>query len=174
VVLVGMMGTGKTAVGRLLAKRLKRPFIDTDRLVEEREGCSVAQLFRTKGEAYFREVETTVIREAVEKAPSVIATGGGALLRQETREALTRRGLLVWLKAELDEMVRRTAKRPGARPLLTAGDPSTQLQQLLVEREPFYAQAALNVDTTGKSIDEVASMILNGIEEVARGRQEGP
>ncbi|MEW6324070.1 MAG: shikimate kinase [Nitrospirota bacterium] len=172
IVLVGMMGTGKTAIGRSLARRLGRPFIDTDRLIEAQEGCSIAQLFEAKGEPAFRELESGAIREVVTRPPSVIATGGGAVLRKENRELLKQHGLLIWLKADIEEMLFRTAGRKGARPLLTVKDPRANLQRLLTERESLYAEADFTVETTGRSVSEATSMILHRIGGDRRVRRE--
>lgn len=172
IVLVGMMGTGKTAVGQALARHLGRPFIDTDRMVEAREGRSVAELFQERGETYFRDTECAAIREATDASPSVIATGGGALLRQDNRDRLTRRGVLVWLQSDIDEIIRRTAKRQAARPLMNVENPKENLQRLLAEREPFYAEAPCVVNTTGKSVKEVASVIARWVEGHQTVQQE--
>lgn len=171
-VLVGMMGTGKSAVGRSLAGRLDRPFYDTDRLIEKREGRSIASMFHANGENYFREVEASVIREVTGMADGVIATGGGALIREENRAALKARGLLIWLKADLKAMVNRT-KRRSTRPLLAVRDREAQLARLLAERTPLYAEAALSVETTGKRVEEVAQIILNWIKDGNDMRREG-
>jgi shikimate kinase len=171
-VLVGMMGTGKTAVGRALARRIKRSFYDTDRLIEAKEGRSIPAIFESNGEAYFRDVEAAVIQEAVAKPAGVIATGGGALLRVENRAALAQRGVLVWLKADLDTMLSRTRGR-STRPLLNVQDRTAELARLLNERTPLYAQADMSVDTTGKQVEEVTQMILNRIEGGDDMRQEG-
>ena len=171
VVLVGMMGTGKTAVGRALARRLKRPFYDTDRLIEAREGRPIPVMFESSGEAHFRDVEAAVIREVAAKPAGVIATGGGALLREENRAALTQRGVLIWLKADLETMVNRTKGR-STRPLLNVQDRRAQLAALLAERSPHYAVADVSVETTGKHVEEVTQMIVHRIEG-GDMRQEG-
>jgi len=160
VVLVGMMGTGKTAVGRALARRLKRPFYDSDRLIEEREGRSIPAIFQSDGEAHFRDLEAAVIRDVVERPVGVIATGGGALVREENRSALKRRGVLVWLKADLETMVSRTRGR-STRPMLDVQDQRAQLGDLLAARTPFYSEAALNVETSGRTVREVVETIMN-------------
>ncbi len=173
IVLVGMMGTGKTAVGQALARRLGRPFIDTDRLVEAREGRSVAELFQERGEAYFRDTECAAIREATDASPSVIATGGGALLRQENREALRKRSLIIWLKADLPDLARRVARGGAKRPMLKGAGSEERLRQLLKEREPVYAEADWSMDTTGKSVTDVVQAILHRIEGGGTMKQEG-
>ncbi|MBI3620604.1 MAG: shikimate kinase [Nitrospirae bacterium] len=167
-----MMGTGKTAVGRALAQRLGRPFYDTDHLIESREGRSVAAIFETEGELYFRDVESAVIRETTAHPAAVIATGGGALLRRENRERLNQRGLLVWLKADLHEMTRRVSMTKNKRPLLKGTPQAERLKQLLTEREPLYAEAAVTVETTGKSVGEVVSLIVGRLRGHPTTQQE--
>jgi shikimate kinase len=171
VVLVGMMGTGKTAVGRTLAKRLKRPFYDTDHLIEEREGRTIPAIFESNGEAYFRDVETAIIREVAARPVGVIATGGGALLRGENRAALKQRGVLVWLQADLKTMVNRT-KRRSTRPLLNMQDRSAQLAGLLAERMPLYAEADISVDSTDQNVEAVAQRIMKQLRGGKAERQE--
>jgi len=166
------MGTGKTAVGRALAKRLKRPFYDTDHLIEEREGRSIPAIFELNGESYFRDVEAAVIRDVAAKPAGVIATGGGALLREESRAALRERGVLVWLKADLETMMNRTKGR-STRPLLNVQDRRAQLAGLLAERTPLYAEADLSVDTTGKRVEEVTQTIMRWIEGGGAVQREG-
>jgi len=166
-----MMGTGKTAVGRALAKRLKRPFYDTDRLIEERERRSIPAIFESNGESYFRDLEAAVVRESAAKPAGVIATGGGALLREENRAALKRQGVLVWLKTDIETMLNRTKGR-STRPLLNVKDRRAQVERLLTERTPVYAAADLSVETTGKSVEEAVRMILNRIEGGEMERQQ--
>jgi shikimate kinase len=167
-----MMGTGKTAVGRALAKRLGRSFIDTDRLVEQQEGCPISDIFSRHGEEYFRDLEAGVIRAAVNRPPAVIATGGGALLREENRAVLKQGGLLIWLQADVETMVTRTKGRSN-RPLLNVQDRKAQLAALLKARTPIYAKADLSVETSGQHVEEVTQMILNSIEGGDEMRQEG-
>jgi shikimate kinase len=171
VVLVGMMGTGKTAVGRTLAKQLKRPFYDTDHLIEEREGRTIPAIFESNGEAYFRDVETAIIREVAARPSGVIATGGGALLRGENRVALKQRGVLVWLQADLETMVNRTKRRP-TRPLLNVQDRRSQLAGLLAERTPMYAEADISVESTDRSVEAVAQLIMNRLRGGKAEQQE--
>lgn len=166
------MGTGKTAVGRALAKRLQRPFYDTDRLIEAREGRSILTIFGTSGEPHFRDVEAAVIREVVSRPEGVIATGGGALLKEENRAALRQRGVLIWLKADIATMLTRTQGR-STRPLLNVQDRTADLSRLLTERTPMYAETDMNVETTERRVDEVTQMILNQIEDGDDMRQEG-
>lgn len=163
-VLVGMMGTGKTVVGRALARRLNRPFYDTDQLIEAREGQTIAAIFETAGEAHFRDVEAAVIREVAAKPSAVIATGGGALLRRDNREALRQRSLMIWLKADLPDLARRVARGGAKRPMLKEEGREERLQQLLAQREPLYAEADWSVETTGKSVTDVVRAILHRVD----------
>jgi shikimate kinase len=145
IVLVGMMGAGKSSVGRRLAVRLGIPFIDADTEIEKAAGMSVADIFSRHGEAEFRSGEARVIARLLEAGPQVLATGGGAFMRPETRAAIHAKGISVWLKAELDVLMRRVNKRRAERPLLQDGDPAETLRQLMAQREPVYAQADLTV-----------------------------
>ena len=160
--LVGMMGVGKTTVGQKLAGRLQRPFIDTDHLIEAREMRAIDEIFRAKGEDYFRDVESSVIAEVVKKPSAVIAVGGGALQRQENRGLLRQHSRLVWLRADAETIVVRT--RGHSRPLLEKEDRRAAVENILKEREPFYAQADVCVDTEGKNSDEVAEELYNRLE----------
>lgn len=168
-VLVGMMGAGKSSVGRRLALRLGRPFVDTDHLVEERSGRSVGDIFSTDGEAAFRVLEAQVVRDALGSDPwAVIAFGGGAVLDPENRTRARAAGLVVWLRAEPRDLARRVAAAQGrsggsARPLLAAGgsSPAAIIEALAAERaEAYRAAAHLTVETTGRSPSRVASAIL--------------
>lgn len=172
-VLVGMMGTGKTVVGRALARRLKRPFYDTDQMIEAKEKRPITAIFEKHGEPYFRELETAVVRELAEKPAAVIATGGGTLLRRENRELLRTRGLLIWLKADLDDLANRVARGGAKRPLLKGAGDKERLRQLQAEREPVYAEADWTVETAGKTVTGVVETILHRIEGGDEMQQEG-
>jgi shikimate kinase len=144
VVLVGMMGAGKSSVGRRLAKALEIPFVDADTEIEKAASMSIPDIFATRGEPEFRAGERRVVSRLLDAAPSVIATGGGAFMDEGTREKVRARGISVWLKAEVDVLLRRVKKR-GNRPLLKAGDPEDVLRDLLAKREPVYAEADVTV-----------------------------
>ena len=165
IVLVGFVGTGKTTVGRALAARMGRDFIDTDAAVERRAGLTIADLFKRHGEAVFREHEAAVCRHLASRSGLVIATGAGALLAQPNREALMSRGRLVCLHASLDELERRL-EQDVQRPLLTkersAAAPEPSLASLYQGRAEVYASVALQVDTTGRQPNEV----VDAIEEI--------
>lgn len=146
VVLVGMMGAGKSSVGRRLAKALEIPFVDADTEIEKAASMSIPDIFATRGEPEFRAGERRVVSRLLDAAPSVVATGGGAFMDETTREKVRARGISVWLKADLDVLLRRVKKR-GNRPLLKTGDPEQVLRELLATREPVYAQADVTVNS---------------------------
>jgi shikimate kinase len=167
-VLTGFMGTGKTSVGRIAGERLHMPFVDVDAEIEAREGQAVAEIFRARGEAYFRDVESAVVRALAGRTGVVIATGGGALLRAENRAALAGTGLIMCLEAAPEEIARRLAG-DTARPLLggevasdgASGRAVTRIRALLDERAPVYAALPYHVDTTGKTPQQVADEVID-------------
>lgn len=146
VVLVGMMGAGKTTVGRRLALRVGLPFLDADSEIEKAAGMAVSELFQLHGEESFRKGEAKVIKRLLQGPPHVLATGGGALVHPDTRRRVAEKAVSIWLKADLDTLARRAARR-GARPLLKTGDPRETLKRLLAEREPLYAAADIHVES---------------------------
>lgn len=164
VVLVGLMGAGKTSIGRLLAERLDLDFVDADAEIEAAAGCTIAEIFARHGEAEFRAGERRVIRRLLEGPPRVIATGGGAFMDRETRACVRARGHSIWLKAELDVLVRRVGKRKG-RPLLEGRSPRTVLAELMAERDPAYATADITVETGDEPIDRVVDRVLAALED---------
>ena len=146
-VLVGLMGAGKTTVGRRLAAALAAPFVDSDEAVEAAARMSVAEIFETLGEPAFREGERRVIARLLDETPQVVATGGGAFMNAETRSLIRDRGAVtVWLRADLDTLHARVGRR-GGRPLLASGDPREILARLIRERHPVYAEADIVVDS---------------------------
>lgn len=156
-VLIGMMGTGKTEVGKCLAARLGRRLADTDQLLSERTGLSVAEIFSWYGEPYFRQKERDVVRELAQRSGLVIATGGGVVLNAENVSDLRAGGFLVWLEAGTEALLLRL-QGDKSRPLLRG---EVDLQALLSAREPLYRAAAhARVDTTGKTVLQVAEEIL--------------
>jgi shikimate kinase len=167
-ILTGFMGTGKTEVGRRLARATSRAFVDTDNLVEVAAGRSIADIFAADGEAHFRELEREAVRRAVAVPDAVVATGGGALLDAESRRVLLAAGPVVCLTATPEEILRRVGTG-DERPLLTGETPTERLatiRTLLEARDPSYRLATHRVDTTGRSIDEVVGEIrsLVGVE----------
>ena len=156
IVLVGMMGSGKSSVGRRLAGRLGLPFVDADTEIETAAHMTIPEIFAQRGEAEFREGERRVIsRVLTTRAPLVLATGGGAFMNAETRERVRELGISVWLKAEPDVLMRRVRKRSN-RPLLHTADPEATLRRMLAEREPVYALA----DITILSSDEPHEVVV--------------
>lgn len=159
------MGAGKTTIGRRLAKRLNLPFSDSDQAVEEMVGCSVAQIFDIQGEAYFRKKECEAIKDILSESPQVLATGGGAFIEANTRALIQKKGLSIWLKAELDVLVERVSRR-NHRPLLHSKDKRSVLQELMDKRYPVYAGAHITVDSGGNSHSKVVDQIIREIERI--------
>ena len=162
VVLVGLMGAGKTTVGRRLARALGMPFRDADAEIELAAGRSVSDIFAERGEGEFRQGERRVISRLLEGPPLVLATGGGAFMNPETRALIRARAVSVWLRAELDVLVRRCSRR-DTRPLLKAGDPRETLERLARERYPIYAEADLTVETSESPHDAAVAAILEAL-----------
>jgi shikimate kinase len=144
VVLVGMMGAGKSTIGRRLAARLQLPFLDADTEIEAAAAMSIPDIFETHGEPHFRDGEARVIARLLDGGPGVLATGGGAFLREETRDRIRRQAISIWLKADVDTIMRRV-KRRADRPLLRTADPAATVERLVGEREPFYRAADLTI-----------------------------
>jgi shikimate kinase len=146
IVLVGLMGAGKTSVGRRLAEKLAIPFVDADHEIEEAAGKTVSEIFADHGEPYFRDGERKVIARLLESGPQVLATGGGAYMSDETRAAIRRLGVSVWLKADITLLMKRVRKRSD-RPLLRSDDPEAVMRDLIDKRYPVYAEADLTVES---------------------------
>jgi shikimate kinase len=163
IVLVGMMGVGKSSVGRRLAARLGIPFADADTEIEKAAGMSIADIFARHGEADFRSGEARVIARLLESGPQVLATGGGAFMNVKTRDAIRAKGVSIWLKAEFEVLLRRISKRRNERPLLQTDDPAETLRTLLAEREPIYAQADLTVHSRDVSHDAIVADIVTAL-----------
>jgi shikimate kinase len=153
------MGAGKTTIGRRLAKSLRRKFIDTDQELERRTGATIALIFDVEGEAGFRERETRIIEELSELDDIVLATGGGAVLAPQNRAILSNRGFVVYLHADIDQLVERT-RRDANRPLLNTEDPAARMRELLEHREPLYREIAdLIIDTGNLNMQNVLKQI---------------
>jgi shikimate kinase len=144
IVLIGMMGAGKSSIGKRLAARLGIPFADADAAIEEAAGMSIPDIFDAHGEPSFRSGEARVIARLLDSGPQVLATGGGSFVNPETRARIDERGISIWLKADVDVLLRRVKRRDN-RPLLRNDDPAATLAALLAAREPFYSQASLTV-----------------------------
>lgn len=168
IVLVGMMGVGKTSVGRRLAPRLGLAFRDADEEIERAAGMSVAELFERHGEESFRKGETQVIDRLLSGPPIVLATGGGAMTIEATRHIIKERALSIWLRADLDVIVERATRR-DTRPLLKNGDPRATLERLMMERAPFYAQADIAVDSApgphGRTVERIARAVQTHLNQ---------
>jgi len=158
--LVGLMGAGKTTIGRQLAQALGKQFIDSDHELESRTGVNIPLIFELEGEQGFREREASIIDELTQEDNIVLATGGGAVLREDNRRCLQERGTVIYLKADVERLLERTRKDKN-RPLLQTEDPGARLKALLVEREPLYLELAdLVVDTGQGNIKAVVASIL--------------
>jgi shikimate kinase len=170
VVLVGMMGAGKSSVGRRLASRLGLPFVDADTEIETAAGMTIPEIFSTHGEPYFRAGEARVIARLLDHGPQVLATGGGAVMDQRTRDLIQIKGISVWLKADLDVLVKRT-KRRGDRPLVD------KMKDLLPLREPVYALSDITVQSRDEPhetiVDEIVASLLKHLtlSEAAADRE---
>jgi shikimate kinase len=169
-VLTGFMGTGKTRVGRRVAERLGRPFLDTDAVIEKTAGRSVREIFATEGETSFRARERRALEEVCTMEDAVISIGGGALLASENRALLERSGLLVCLTATPEAIAERVAPSVADRPLLAgAASLPERIRELLAARAPAYAGVAEQVDTTGCSVEQVADEVIRRLREAERG-----
>jgi shikimate kinase len=143
-VLVGMMGAGKSTIGRRLSARLRLPFLDADTEIEAAAAMSIPDIFETHGEPHFRDGEARVIARLLDNGPAVIATGGGAFMREETRRRIQDKAISIWLKADADIILKRV-KRRADRPLLQTADPEATIGRLIEEREPVYQHADLTI-----------------------------
>ena len=159
VALVGLMGAGKSAIGKRLALRLGLPFIDADDEIERAAGCTIAEFFEKYGEAEFRAGERRVIARLLERPPLVLSTGGGAYMAAETRAVLRDKAITVWLRAELDVLYDRVRRR-GHRPLLRHGDPREVLARLMEQRYPVYAEADIVVESTAQPADRTTDQVV--------------
>ena len=170
-VLVGMMGAGKTAIGRRVAGRLNLEFVDADQEIEAAAGCSISEIFASHGEQAFRDGERRVILRLLEGPPKVIATGGGAFMNPETRTAIKALGISIWLKADFDTLWRRVSRRNN-RPMLKTGDPQRTLRDLMDVRYPVYAEADIVVESTEGprelTVERVVSALRDHLAEKER------
>lgn len=177
IVLVGMMGAGKSSVGRRLATRLGIPFVDADAQIEEAAQMSIADIFEAYGEAEFRSAEARVIARLLEGGPQVLATGGGAFIHPETRATIRHKGISFWLNADFDVLLRRV-KRRSDRPLLKTADPAETLRRLLAERQPIYAEADVIIHSRDvpheKMVDEILTALGRHLGLDNRGRAAAP
>ena len=170
IVLVGLMGAGKTCIGRELAKFYELPFSDADDEIEAAAGCPVEDIFAVYGEHEFRSGERRVIARLLDKPTQVLATGGGAFMDPGTRAAIHAKAISVWLRADLELLLRRVARRDN-RPLLKNGDPRLVLERLIAERYPVYAEADVVVDTTEEKPRATASRVAEAIDDFLVGER---
>ncbi|GAO39558.1 shikimate kinase [Sphingomonas changbaiensis NBRC 104936] len=162
IVLIGLMGAGKTTVGRRLAQRLDLPFVDADEEIEAAAGMSISEIFQMFGEAYFRDGERRVIARLIDGSPKVIATGGGAFMNERTRALILEKTTAVWLEADLDTLVERVRRR-STRPLLKDRDPRQVLGDLAKLRNPVYALAPIHVRSQPSPHDATVKAILRAL-----------
>lgn len=164
-ILVGMMGSGKTTMARTLARQLGKTFVDSDEEITNRTGVTIPHIFDIEGEAGFRQRETAAIQELTERENMVLATGGGAVLVEENRDMLRRNGIVIYLKASVHDLWQRTRHDRG-RPLLQTGDPQAKLRELLVQRDPLYRQVAdITVQSGKQSAQVLMAHLVNEIEK---------
>ena len=171
-VLVGMMGAGKSSIGRKLAQRLNLPFVDADTEIERAAGMSIIDIFIKHGEPYFRAGEARVIARLLDSGPQVLATGGGAFMHPQSREAIRAKGISVWLKAEYEVLMKRIRRR-NDRPMLKTEDPGETLRGLLRERDPVYAEADVTVHSRDVPheiiIGEIISAVVPRLDNLSAG-----
>jgi len=172
-VLIGYRGSGKSAVGRRLAVRLKMKFVDTDDFLEERQGIPIADIVKSRGWGHFRKLENNVIGEISTKDHLIIAPGGGAVLDTDNVKALKRNGTIIWLKANRETLLKRMNQDPGTnarRPTLTGRGTLEELQEVMSLREPLYEKASqIQIDTSTLDVEAVVDRILTMIDEKVKG-----
>ncbi|WFU40853.1 shikimate kinase [Bradyrhizobium sp. CB82] len=168
IVLVGMMGVGKSTIGRRLAARLKLPFVDADTEIEAAAGMTIPEIFERHGEPYFRDGEMRVIARLLDGGPLVLATGGGAFMREETRARIAAKAISIWLRADHDVIMRRVRRRAD-RPLLQTADPEGTVTRLLSEREPIYQNADLTISSRDVPHDRIVEECLETLRHYLCG-----
>lgn len=168
-VLVGLMGAGKSTVGRRLAQRLKLSFVDADTAIEEAAGMTIPEIFERHGEEYFREGERRVIARLLEEGQHVLATGGGAFMNETTRDNIRKAGVSVWLKAGLPLLMKRVSRRSD-RPLLQADDPEAVMSRLMDQRYPIYAQADVCVESREVSHTVMVNDVIRALAAHFKGK----
>jgi len=166
VALIGFMGTGKTAVGEFLAKKLNRKFVELDSLIERKAGKSIPEIFQQDGEVAFRELEIEVAKEIAKEKYLVIACGGGIVLNKINIDRLREKSRIVYLTASPRTILKRVSEEEGQRPLLEVDNPTLTIQELLMRRKPFYERATdIKIDTSKLDIDSVVEQIINKLKE---------
>ncbi|GIK79805.1 MAG: shikimate kinase [Pseudorhodoplanes sp.] len=169
IVLIGMMGAGKSSVGRKLAVRLGLPFVDADSEIEQAAGMSIPDIFEIHGEAEFRAGEARVIARLLEGGPQVLATGGGAYMNVATRALIREKGISVWLRADFEVLLRRIRRR-NDRPMLKTADPAATLRQLIDVRYPVYTEADITIESRDVLHDVIVGEIVERLCEIVPGR----
>ncbi|HOU35831.1 MAG TPA: shikimate kinase [Candidatus Omnitrophota bacterium] len=165
--IVGFMGTGKTVVGRALARELKVPFIDLDSYIEETEGLTISEIFKSKGEAYFRSLEKKALEKAAEQEKNVVSCGGGVVMDPGNMASIKATGTCICLSASPQEIIKRIGVTTH-RPLLQGGDPIQRVQSLLADRDAAYRKADILIDTTGLSVQDIVALILRKLFPAGR------
>jgi shikimate kinase len=173
VVLVGMMGAGKSTIGRRLAARLQLPFVDADAEIEAAAGMSIPEIFEVHGEPHFRDGEARVIARLLEGGPAVLATGGGSFMREETRRRVGSKAVSLWLKADVDVIMRRVRRRAD-RPLLQTADPEATVTRLISEREPVYQFADLTIASRDVPHDKIVDECVQALHAYLCGEPPIP
>lgn len=174
VVLVGMMGCGKTSVGRALANMLRAPFLDSDHEIEMAANATIAEIFARDGERFFRDREAEVLARLLAGPPVILSTGGGAWLQQRNRDITARRGVSVWLSADIEILWNRVRHR-NTRPLLQTADPKATLTDLLEQRAPVYACADLRVDAEANlSVEGMATKVVRALGQTSAVEETAP
>jgi shikimate kinase len=163
IVLIGMMGAGKSTIGRRLAARLNLPFVDADTEIEAAAGMTIPEIFELHGEPHFRDGEARVIARLLEAGPAVLATGGGSFMREETRRRIAEKAVSIWLKADPDIIMRRVRRRAD-RPLLQTADPAATVSRLLSEREPVYQYADLTIASRDIPHDKIVEECIEALQ----------
>jgi shikimate kinase len=173
IVFVGMMGSGKSAIGRLVADSLGLPFADSDAEIVAAAGMSIPEIFEKFGEEHFRTGEKRVISRLLGEGPIVLSLGGGAFMAEETRKEIAQRGVSVWLKADADLLMSRVMRRPKSRPLLQTADPRATLAELLEKRTPIYSLADIHVESSKLSKRQTADDVLSALAQWTEGHPTG-
>lgn len=159
------MGSGKSTIGNIIAKRIGYSYIDVDKRIEEKTGRTISDIFRKDGENTFRRIEAAVLKDVLKSTAAVISCGGGIVIQKENRRLLKQGSLVVYLKAEPEEIYRRVGNTGRERPLLKVDDPQAEINRLLKEREPVYQEVAdIVVDTTGRTASEAAELVIKELE----------
>lgn len=172
VVLIGLMGAGKSAIGKRLAAVLDLPFTDADHEIERAAGKSINEIFAEHGEAYFRDGERRVIARLLGEGPKVLATGGGAFMNEDTRRRIAKIGISVWLKADLDLLMSRVGRR-DTRPLLRAPNPRGVMEKLIAERYPIYALADITIASRDVAHEVIVEEIIDALGHCPKCAAQG-